>query len=172
MFCVGTHISILQNILYPELKILQKIGVNLILGNNKIIVPKQKQLSGTNITITHKDIQSDHQPFMALLLSSANDKSVIKETVWRSRFAYVSELNKLGYSIKKYSNKIIIKPYEHNRLRTNVILNATDTRAAAVLCVAAIKSGTVITIKNAEHLTRGYDGFIDNLIKLGAKVSK
>ena len=87
------------------MKILHKIGVNLILGNNKIIVPKQKQISGTNITITHKGIQSDHQPFMALLLSFVNGESVIKETVWRSRFAYVPELNKLGYFIKKYSNR-------------------------------------------------------------------
>lgn len=166
------NLDVLQNILYPELKILQKIGVNLILGNNKIIVPKQRQLSGTNITITHKGIQSDHQPFIALLLSFANGESVIKETVWRSRFAYVPELNKLGYSIKKYSNKIIITPRKHNRLQNNVILNATDTRAAAILCIAAVKSGASVTIKNAEHLTRGYDGFIENLIKLGAKVTK
>lgn len=166
------NLDVLQNILHPELKILHKIGVNLILGNNKIIVPKQKQISGTNITITHKGIQSDHQPFMALLLSFVNGESVIKETVWRSRFAYVPELNKLGYFIKKYSNKIVIRSYKHNSLQTDIILNATDTRAAAVLCIAAIKSGVSVTIKNTEHLMRGYDGFIENLIKLGAKVSK
>lgn len=166
------NLDVLQKILHPELKILHKIGINLILGNNKIIVPRQRQLSGTNITITHKGIQSDHQPFIALLLSFANGESVIKETVWRSRFAYVPELNKLGYSIKKYSNKIIITPRKHNRLQNNVILNATDTRAAAILCIAAVKSGASVTIKNAEHLTRGYDGFIENLIKLGAKVTK
>ncbi len=167
-----TNLDVLQNILYPELKILHEMGVNLVLKNNKIIVPKQKQLSGANIRITHKGIQSDHQPFMALLLSFANDKSVIKEMVWRSRFAYVPELNKLGYSIKKHSNKIIIRPYKHNILQTDINLNATDTRAAAVLCIAAIKSGTTVKITNIENITRGYDGFINNLIKLGAKVSK
>ena len=166
------NLDVLQNILCSELQILQKIGVNLILGNNKIIVPKQRPLSGTNITIAHKGIQSDHQPFLALLLSFANDKSSIKETVWRSRFAYVPELNKLGYYIKRYSNKIIIRPYKHNSLQTNINLNATDTRAAAVLCIAAIKCGTTVKITNIEHLTRGYDGFIENLIKLGARVSK
>ena len=166
------NLDVLQNILYPELKILHKMGVNLILENNKIIVPNQKLLSGKNITITHKGIQSDHQPFFALLLSFANDKSIIKETVWRSRFAYVPELNKLGYSIKRYSNKIIIRPYKHNILQTDLNLNATDTRATAVLCIAAIKFGETIKITNIEHLTRGYDGFIEKLIKLGAKVSK
>ena len=167
-----TNLDVLQNILHPELKILHKMGVNLVLKNNKIIVPKQKQLSGTEITITHKGIQSDHQPFMTLLLSFANDKSVIKETVWRSRFAYVPELNKLGCSIKRYSNKIIIRPYKHNILQTDINLNATDTRAAAVLCIAAIKSGKTVKITNIDNITRGYDGFIENLIKLGAKVSK
>lgn len=166
------NLDVLQNILYPELKIFHKMGVNLVLENNKIIVPKQKQLSGTNITITHKGIQSDHQPFMALLLACANKKSKITETVWKSRFAYIKELNNIGYSISKHNNTITIKSYAGNNLPEKITVFAPDTRAAAVLCIAAIKCGQTVKITNIEHLTRGYDGFIEKLIKLGAKVSK
>lgn len=166
------HIETLHEILKPELKLFNRIGLNLTFNTNTIIISKNQFIQPVRITIKQKGIQSDHQPFLALLLTKASKRSSITETVWKSRFLYANELNKLGTRFQIKGNKIIILPANVLSSKKSSTLNATDTRAAAVLVIAALASQSNVIIKNAEHLNRGYDGFLQKLEYLGAHITQ
>lgn len=166
------NIEALRQILKPELKIFHRIGLNITFSGDKIIIPKNQIIKSADIKITQKGIQSDHQPFLTLMLTKASKSSSITENVWKTRFAYVRELNKLGANIKINNNKSTILPTTvtfHDKSR---LVSATDTRAAAVLFIAALTTQSNVKIKHVEHLNRGYDGFLQKLRYLGANITQ
>lgn len=166
------NVETLREILKPELKLFYRIGLNLTFRKNTIIIPKNQFIQPAKVIIKQKGIQSDHQPFLALLLSKASKRSSITETVWKSRFMYANELNKLGLRLQVKSNKIIIYPATAHPSKAPVTLIATDTRASAVLVIAALAAQSNVIIKNIEHLNRGYDGFLQKLEYLGANITQ
>ena len=166
------NIDILCQILKPELNLFKNMNVNITFSGDKIIIPRNQTIKSADVKITQKGIQSDHQPFLALLLTNADGQSSITENVWKTRFGYVSELNKLGTNIQMKNNKITIYPTSVAFCNNPRKVSATDTRAAAVLTIAALATKSNITIRNAEHLNRGYDGFLQKLIRLGANITQ
>lgn len=166
------NLETLREILKPELKLFNRIGLNITFRKNAIIIPKNQFIQPARIIITQKGIQSDHQPFLALLLTKASKRSSITETVWKSRFLYADELNKLGTRFQTKGNKIIIHPENKPQKTSTICLTATDTRAAAVLVIDALSSQSNVKIQHAEHLNRGYDGFLQKLEYLGANITQ
>ena len=49
-------------------------------------------------------------------------------------------------------------------------VEGTDLRACASLLLAALKANGHSTIKNVEHLLRGYEDVIEKLTNVGAKI--
>lgn len=162
----------LCKILQPELKLFNHIGLNLTFRKNAIVIPNNQFIKSARITIKQKGIQSDHQPFLTLLLTKASKRSSVTETVWKSRFLYADELNKLGTRFQIKGNKIIVYPGSITPKTSTICLTATDTRAAAVLVIDALAAQSYIKIKHAEHLNRGYDGFLQKLEYLGANITQ
>ena len=137
-----------------------------------IIIPSNQKICSKDITIRQNQIQSDHQPFFALLLLHGDKSATIREKVWQSRFEYAKELCKLGYNIDFATGQITVHPTKSVKNNKGTELYATDTRAAAVLAIASIKSGKQTVIKHFEHVNRGYDGFIKKLEQIGAKITQ
>ena len=155
--------------LVHEIKLFEKIGVNINFGKNSIAVPKINKIFPADVEVTSINIYSDHQPFFALLLSTASEKSKIKELVWKNRFEYARELNKLGFNFKINDNEMHI--FQHHNLKTDQTLTALDLRAAATLIIAATKVPGDTVINGVGHLNRGYENFIQDLNNLGGKIS-
>lgn len=160
----------LKKILKYELKKLKEMGINLTITPGVIKIPKVKIIHSKNIIIKHKTIQSDHHPFFTLLLLHSDKPSYLIENVWKNRFGYIEELKKIGARINKNGSKITIKPSVLESFDKNIVFDGLDTRTSALLTIAAIKLNRPVTIKNIEHLSRGYDGFIENLNILGASI--
>ena len=107
-----------------------------------------------------------------MLLLHGNKLATIREEVWQSRFEYAKELCKLGYNIDFATAQITVHHTKHIKNNKRTVLCATDTRAAAVLAIAAIKSGKQTVIKHFEHVNRGYEDFIKKLQQIGVNISQ
>lgn len=106
------------------------------------------------------------QPFTTLL-TQCNGESHIEENIYENRFMNVPELNKMGANIKTKEKMAIIKG------KTNLNgceVTATDLRAGASLLVASLIAEGETTIKEINHLLRGYEEIVEKLTNVGAKI--
>ncbi|MCX8104007.1 MAG: UDP-N-acetylglucosamine 1-carboxyvinyltransferase [Candidatus Bipolaricaulota bacterium] len=111
---------------------------------------------------------TDLQPQMMALLSVARGASVIKETVWESRFAHATELARMGAQIRLEGSTALIEGVAQ---LSGTEVHATDVRAGAALTLAGIAaSGTTIVIDRDEHIGRGHRDLAGELNRLGAAI--
>ena len=75
------------------------------------------------------------QPIFASLLTKADGKSKIDETIFENRFGYCNELKKMNANINELGNTIEIVGV--NDLKP-VTLKCTDLRAGAKTCFSII----------------------------------
>lgn len=159
----------LKESLASELRLLSEMGVPTLISENKIEVGRAPSLCPQDIIVNNDTIMSDHQPFFALMLTKAQGVSTITDTVWQNRFAYASVLAAHGMGFDLNKNVLSIQPAQVN-LR-NCVLDATDTRTAAALVLAATVFGENVTIRGTHHLFRGYASLIKDLNSLGAGIA-
>lgn len=160
--------SIMQG-LKIEFELLDKMGVQYKINKNSIHIYKTDKINPINIDVTNDSIQSDHLPFFALMLLRAESESILREFVWKERFAYVSELKKLGADLTLDGNRLLVRPSK--LYQGDLELKAYDTRSAAITILAALTTKGSVVIHNLHHLYRGYESFIENLNSLGANIS-
>lgn len=134
---------------------------------------------------------TDWQGPWAVLMTQANGKSVIHETVYENRFSYVEELKKMGADIEFFNPKITNpktfynfnyednKPEYKHAIRIlgpvqlhNGVIDISDLRAGATLVLAALSAAGESIILGIEHLDRGYEKFEKRLKTLGAKIRR
>ncbi|CAI0942340.1 hypothetical protein [Serratia quinivorans] len=154
--------------LQAELNLFARIGICIHYNDNAIYAETPYPLKANDVVVKSTGIYSDHQPFFALLLCYADGKSSMEERVWKHRFSYAHELNKMGTAIAVCDNKITINPTRLHSFSQS--LQAQDLRSAAVLLVAAIVRNGETTINGSEHLERGYTHLMANLSRLGVRV--
>lgn len=134
-------------------------------------------------TNVHPGFMTDWQPPFIVLLTQADGMSVVHETVFESRFGYVSELKKMGADIALYdtclggsSCRFRYSNYRHScvikgaaRLHGDSIL-VPDLRAGFTYLIAAILAQGKSTIAGVEHIERGYEHLKESLEALGARI--
>ncbi|MCD8525384.1 MAG: hypothetical protein LRY67_06625 [Gammaproteobacteria bacterium] len=147
-----------------ELTILNSMGITLCGDGGQLTVSSPMQLRKQHIIVTSESIYSDHQPLFAIMLTHANGVSKIEEHVWKKRFAYVSELNRLGFKMHEKNNELIIEP---SGVRCGGTLLATDLRTAACLLIAALNPPETVILNGLEHLERGYESLVEQLLMFG-----
>jgi len=112
------------------------------------------------------DLQS---PF-TVLLTQAQGKSRMFETIFDSRFAYIKGLNQMGANIS-IENPHIIDITGPTKLNGSEI-ECSDLRGGAALVIAVlIAKGTTI-LNKIEYVDRGYDNFDQRLRNLGAEIER
>ncbi len=154
--------------LRPCINKLKEAGITVRELTDAIHVIADAPAKGTDIkTMPYPGFPTDLQQPFASLLSVGEGASVIKETIYESRFGYVNELNRMGADIRSEDRTTIITGVE--RL-TGTNVAATDLRAgAALLCAGLVAEGETV-IENIEHIDRGYENVVERLRSLGAKI--
>lgn len=148
---------------------LEDIGVPMEIGIDFIRISAPDKLMATNIkTQVYPGFPTDLQQPMATLLTQAVGKSIINETIWENRFLNLNELNKMGATTELLSNSkaVIVGPTKLHGKK----VKATDLRAGASLVIAGLVADGKTTIENADYILRGYEGIVDKLTKVGAKI--
>ena len=107
------------------------------------------------------------QPF-TVLLTQAEGKSKVVETIWENRFMHIKYLNDLGADITvKNQTATIVGPTK----LTGTTVVATDLRAGAAMVAAGLAAEGKTVITNVEHILRGYEEIIEKLESVGAKIT-
>lgn len=122
------------------------------------------------ITLPYPGFPTDLQAPITSLLALAQGKSVVKETVFDSRFGHVQELNKMGANISVTNSSTVFIEGQESLRGTEV--EATDIRAGASLVIAGLAARGETVVTGIEHLDRGYSNLVENLSSLGARIER
>ncbi|WP_369973994.1 UDP-N-acetylglucosamine 1-carboxyvinyltransferase [Petrotoga sp. 9T1HF07.CasAA.8.2] len=110
---------------------------------------------------------TDLQPQITTFLSLVPGRSTITETVFKSRFYHIDELNRMGAKIRVEDNTAIIEGV--NKL-SGAPVEATDLRAAAALLIAGLVAEGETIISNVDHIFRGYENIHEKLEQVGIEL--
>ncbi len=148
---------------------LDEMGVPIQIGVDSIKISAKNNLKPVNIkTQVYPGFPTDLQQPMAALLTQANGKSMINETIWENRFLNIAELKKMGATAEILTNSkaVIVGP---NKLIGKKV-KATDLRAGASLIIAGLIAEGTTVIENADYILRGYEDIVEKLTKVGANI--
>ena len=147
---------------------LEEMGVDLEIGSDYIVVNSKPLYRPANIkTLVYPGFPTDLQQPFSVLLSRCDGTSKVEETIWENRFMHLPELEKMGMDIER--NGMVATFYGPNKLE-GAEVQATDLRAGAALVAAALAAEGTTTIYNIEHILRGYEGIVEKLTDVGAKI--
>ena len=148
---------------------LKEMGVNMKLGKDYVVINKVDKLKPVNVkTQGYPGFATDLQQPLTTLLTQCTGVSRLEETIYENRFQNVPYLNKMGANIDIKGKKIKIKGPTNLKGRK---VTATDLRAGACLVLAGLAAKGTTTIKDIEHVLRGYENIIEKLTNVGAKIS-
>lgn len=149
---------------------LQEAGVQVTEGDTSIRVAAPQRVRAVDVeTAVYPGFITDlQQPFVSLM-AVADGTSVIRETVFDSRFRYIDELRRMGADIRVDRDTAIVRGVE--RL-TGAPVEATDLRAGAALVVAGLAASGETELTGIEHVDRGYEHLTDKLTALGACIRR
>ena len=158
----------IERSLAPEFSLFKQMGVVTVWQGTDLIVYAPTKINSIDIVVQPSTIQSDHHPFFALLLLFGQKQVTLTEYVWKDRFKYIENLQKMGAIINVNGNQITITPSELKKYEGN--LPALDVRSAAVTLVASIVSRSHVDIIDAHHIFRGYSRLKQNMQELGIEL--
>ena len=148
---------------------LTEMGADLEIGSDYIVISSKDSYKPFNIkTLGYPGFPTDLQQPFSVLASKCEGKNVVKETIWENRFMHLPELEKMGMVVEK--NGMVATFTGPNKLH-GCEVKATDLRAGAAMVAAALVADGTTTITNIEHILRGYEGIVDKLTDVGAKIS-
>jgi UDP-N-acetylglucosamine 1-carboxyvinyltransferase len=120
-------------------------------------------------TLPYPGFATDLLPFIIAMNAVADGHSIVTENVFESRFMFVNELMRLGAQITVDGHHASIDGIPQ---LSGAPVEATDIRAGAGLVLAALVSEGETTVDGAFHIDRGYPNFAEQLVSLGANVTR
>jgi len=160
---VSSHLTTL-------IKLLKKMGANLVVNKDSVIISPSLKLHGVKIeTAPYPGFPTDLQAQVMALMSIANGNSQIKENIFENRFMHVSELNRLGADIKVKKETAFIKG---NIKFKGAQVMASDLRASVSLVLAGLCAEGNTIINRVYHLDRGYEKIEETLGKCGPIIKR
>ena len=103
------------------------------------------------------------------LTSISSGSSVITETVFENRFMHVSELARMGASIKIDGRAAMI---EGQPSLSGAQVRCTDLRAGAALVLAGLVASGETVVSDVYHVDRGYERLEEKLARAGADIRR
>lgn len=124
----------------------------------------------TNVkTSPYPGFPTDMQPQIATVLALANGTSMITESIFEKRFAYVEELNRMGADITVCEKGDVATINGVKGLK-GADVTAPDLRAGAALVIAGLCAEGYTSVSDIKYVLRGYEDFDVKMQKLGAQI--
>ena len=121
-------------------------------------------------TLPYPGFPTDMQAQIAVLLSIAEGRGTITESVWENRFQYVEDLMRMGAKISVKENTAVVEGVD--RLVGKKV-RACDLRAGAAFVIAALcATEGQSEIDNIVLIERGYEDIVGKLKAVGADITK
>jgi len=147
---------------------LEEMGVSIDYSLDKVTIRKTDHLKPVDIkTLSYPGFATDLQQPLTPLLTQAEGKSVIKETIYVERFKHCQELQRMGANIDLVPATAMISG--PTPLSGDKVI-ATDLRCGAALVIAGLIADGITEIHDVYHIDRGYDNIDAKLKSLGANI--
>ena len=162
--------NVITDHLKPVAAKLREIGVEVDEGEYSVKVKSSGGLKPVDVkTLPYPGFPTDMQAQITSLLSCISGTSMIIETVFENRFMHISELKRMGATIKIDGRTAVI---EGQNCLTGASVKATDLRAGAALVLAGLNAEGMTEISDIHHIDRGYCGLEKKLASLGAQIRR
>ena len=150
--------------------VLTQAGLNISAEKDRIRVRRNGGFHCVDVTtLPYPGFPTDLQAQMMALLTIADGISVITEKVYPDRFIHISELERMGASIRKEGPCAIISGVKQ---LSGAPVMASDLRASASLILAGLVAQGVTEVHRVYHLDRGYERIEERLRSLGAQIHR
>ncbi len=142
-------------------------------------------------TLPHPGFMTDWQSPWSVMMTQATGVSIMHETVFENRFAYVAELQKMGANIEFFTPSVddptSVYNFDipedghigHQAIKItgptalhNAVVSMNDLRAGATILIAAMIASGESIISGVEQIDRGYERIEERLNALGAKIKR
>jgi len=162
--CEPAHIMIF-------LKHLRLAGVNYEKGTNWLKISAPGRLQAVDIrTKEYPGFATDLQAPFTVLLTQAEGKSLVHETIFEGRLNYINDLNRMGASITICDpHRVIVEGPSSLRGRET---ESPDLRAGLAFVFAGLIAEGDSIIHNVYHIDRGYERIEERLQRLGADIRR
>ena len=142
-------------------------------------------------TEIYPGFMTDWQAPWAVLMTQAEGKSIVHETVFENKLGYINDLKKMGAKATLFNPEVEDREQIYNfnladdsptfyhavkisgpTQLHNAIVTMHDIRAGAAVVLAALAATGETTIHNVHLVDRGYERFEDRLRSLGAHIER
>jgi UDP-N-acetylglucosamine 1-carboxyvinyltransferase len=149
---------------------LKEVGVRLEEGEDSIhVLPGGPLRAGNLLTLPYPDFPTDLQAQYMALMTQAEGRSLITESIFENRFMHVGELIRMGARIEVDTHSAMVQGVTP---LTGAQVMATDLRASACLIVAGLVAEGETIIERAYHIDRGYERIEEKLQQAGADIER
>ncbi len=121
------------------------------------------------VTLPYPGFATDFQPLFLGLNTVAEGTAMITENVFESRWMFVNELVRLGADVRTDGHHAVVRGKAQ---LSGAPVTAHDIRAGAGLVLAGLVADGTTEVTDVQHIDRGYEGFVDKLVALGADVRR
>lgn len=174
------------------LEAVEKIGGGFELGKRGIHFFYKGLLKAVStMTRPHPGFMTDWMGVWSILMTQAKGVSLVHETIFENRFAFVNELKKMNAKIELLNPKVKDPEQIYNfnleddkpeffhaaKITGPIKLKATnqeitDVRAGASLILASLIAEGKSELSGIEHVDRGYENLDGRLCSLGANIKR
>ena len=149
---------------------LESAGCDISVATSSIGIKRSGMINPVDIiTDVHPGFPTDLQAQWIALMSVANGKSVVTESIYLDRFSHIPELVRLGANISLEKNVATIRG-QKKLIGAQVM--STDIRASASLVIAALIAEGRSDISRVYHIDRGYENIEEKFRMLGADIHR
>jgi UDP-N-acetylglucosamine 1-carboxyvinyltransferase len=149
---------------------LESAGARIWPTDRGLMVVRSGPLQAVDVTTEpYPGFPTDLQAQFMALMTIASGASVIRETIYESRFMHVPELGRLGANISLQGSTALVRGVE--KLHGAEVM-ATDLRASVCLVLAALVAEGETTVHRIYHLDRGYESLDRKLMQCGADIRR
>ncbi len=133
------------------------------------VVGESRPRSVDVVTLPYPGFPTDLQPHFIAMNSIASGTAMVTENLFEARFRFVNEMVRLGADVRTDGHHALIRGRES---LSGAPVEAADIRAGAGLVLAGLVASGTTTIYEPHHIDRGYEGFLPDLVRLGADVTR
>ncbi|MEZ4219532.1 MAG: UDP-N-acetylglucosamine 1-carboxyvinyltransferase [Polyangiaceae bacterium] len=156
--------------LEPVVVKLRKAGLTVQREGEHVRVARHGTLRAVDVTTApHPGFPTDMQAQFMALMSVAEGRSVLTETIFENRFMHVPELCRMGADIDTRNNTAFVQGVKE---LSGASVMATDLRASASLVIAGLVAQGATTVRRVYHLDRGYEHIESKLAGVGADIQR
>ena len=161
--CIPDHLRM-------ELRKMESAGCRIETGEDWLRVHgPERPVAVDFATLPYPGFHTDMHPQMVALLAIGEGVSIMTENVYAARFRYIGELNRMGADIHTDGQHVVIRGTD--RL-SGCEVDGCDIRAGAALVLAGLRADGETTVNEADHIDRGYEGFVEKLQAMGARIRR